>query len=194
MKTMIGLTGGTGCGKSTAATYLQKKGAFVIDADEIARRMTAPGTPTSMAVLQEFPEAAAPDGSFSRKRLGALVFSDPEKLAKLNAITHPAIIREIRGLIERTTAPLMVLDAPLLFQSGLDDVCTVTVGFLADKTTRIHRIMERDGLDEAGAKNRIASQPEDEYFRSRATYIIENNGEVSAVYEQIESILKELSL
>ncbi len=194
MKTIIGLTGGTGCGKSTAATYLQKKGAFIIDADEIARRMTAPGTPTSMEVLAAFPEAAAPDGSFSRKRLGALVFSDPEKLAKLNAITHPAIIREIRGLIERTTAPLMVLDAPLLFQSGLDDVCTVTVGFLADESIRIHRITERDGLDETGAKNRIASQPEDDYFRARATHIIENNGSVDAVYEQIESILKELAL
>lgn len=194
MEIVLGLTGGTGCGKSTAAVYLQKKGAFLIDADEIARRMTAPGTPTAAAILKAFPEAAAPDGSFSRKRLGALVFSDAEKLAQLNAITHPAIISEIRQLLDRTDTVITVLDAPLLFQSGLEDACTATVGFLADESLRIQRIMDRDGLDEEGARRRIASQPDDDYFRKRATYIIENNGDVNEVYAKLDAILKEFNL
>lgn len=194
MDVIIGLTGGTGCGKSTAAAYLQKKGAYIIDADKIARRITAPGTPALAEIAAAFQDVLLPEGALDRKKLGALVFSDAEALNKLNHITHTYIIKDIENLLLASSRPLTVIDAPLLYECGLERLCTVCIGVLASRSRRLQRIMERDGLSEAEAGHRIDTQPPDAYYRARCRYIIENDGNLSAMEQTLNAILKELIL
>ncbi len=194
MDVVIGLTGGTGCGKSTAAAYLQKKGAYIIDADKIARKITAPGTPALAEIAASFQDVLLPDGTLNRKKLGSLVFSDAESLNKLNKITHTYIIKEIEGLLSASPRPLTVIDAPLLFECGLERLCTACIGVLASRPRRFERIMERDGLSEAEAGRRIDAQPPDAYYRARCRYIIENDGDPTAMEQTLNTILKELTL
>lgn len=194
MNTILGLTGGTGCGKSTVAEYLQKKGAEIIDADEIARFVVTPGQPALAEIAAAFTDVLLSDGTLNRKKLGSLVFSDAAARSKLNEITHAYIINEIKIRLARTTCPLTVIDAPLLFECGLDSLCTACVGVLADVRARKERIMLRDGLTEEEALNRINAQPTDAFYRNRCRFIIENNNDSSLLEEKIDAILKELSL
>lgn len=193
MSTVIGLTGGTGCGKSAAAEYLQKKGAVIIDADRIAREITEPGQPALLRLAAAFPGILQTDGSLNRKKLGTLVFSDSEALERLNGITHAYIINEIEKRLAASSRPLTVIDAPLLLECGLERLCDCCIAVLADRSLRLQRIIERDHLTEEEAFNRIASQPEDSFYRSRCRFILENNSSLSALEQALDDILKELA-
>lgn len=193
MSTVIGLTGGTGCGKSAAAEYLQKKGAVIIDADRIAREITEPGQPALLRLTAAFPGILQTDGSLNRKKLGTLVFSDPEALERLNGITHAYIINEIEKRLAASSQPLTVIDAPLLLECGLERLCDCCIAVLANRSLRLQRIIERDHLTEEEAFNRIASQPEDSFYRSHCRFILENNSSLSALEQALDDILKELA-
>ena len=192
MKIVLGLTGGSGCGKSVAAEYLKSRGAFIIDADKIARKIMNPGEAAYRQVVACFKNITLSGGEIDRKKLGALVFSDKQELKKLNTITHSVIIREIETELAETDEPFVVIDAPLLFECGLERLCTASLSILASTKDRIRRIAARDGLSEVIAFNRILSQNNDEYYRSRSEFVIENNGSLTELYNSLDLILKEL--
>ena len=161
MTVVIGLTGPIGCGKSTISGWLGEHGAIVVDADGVARDVTAPGRPAHDAVLRRFGEAVqTPAGGLDRGALGRLVFSDPERLRELEAIVHPAVRREILAVLEAArsaAAPAVVVEAIKLVESGLAALCDEVWLVTCDPDAQLERLRER-GLPAADAAQRIAAQ------------------------------------
>ena len=159
---IIALTGGIACGKSTLAEMLRDLGTPVIDADAISRGLTAPGGKALPAIREAFgSEVFQNDQTLNRAALAERVFHDPEQLQKLNAITHPLIIEQMQSEIERcrdSGAPVVVLDVPLLFETGLDRLADETVCVSAPLPVQLKRLMTRNGLTEEQAMRRIQSQ------------------------------------
>lgn len=159
---IIALTGGIACGKTTLANMLRELGAPVIDADAISRSLTAPGGKALPALREAFGGEVFQDGqTLNRAALAARVFQDPEQLRKLNAVTHPLIIERMQSEIERcrkSGAPVVVLDVPLLFETGLDRLADETVCVSAPLPVQLKRLMTRNGLTEEQAMRRIQSQ------------------------------------
>ena len=159
---IIALTGGIACGKSTLAEMLRELGAPVVDADEVSRSLTAPGGKALPAIREAFgSKVFQNDQTLNRAALAARVFQDPEQLRKLNAVTHPLIIERMQSEIERcrkSGAPVVVLDVPLLFETGLDRLADETVCVSAPLPVQLKRLMTRNGLTEEQAMRRIQSQ------------------------------------
>ncbi len=189
---VLGLTGGTGAGKSTVASYLAQKGAFMIDADKISREVLKKGMPALTEVSAAFSDVLLPDGSLNRKKLAAMVFSDEEKLHTLNRITHKYIIKEIKEALASSKEELTVIDAPLLFEAGLERLCDACLFVTAEKSTRLKRICVRDGLTTEEANARIRAQQEDAFYKQKNCYMIENNETTKELYDKIDTFLKEL--
>ncbi|MBQ8588777.1 MAG: dephospho-CoA kinase [Clostridia bacterium] len=185
---IIGLTGGSGTGKSTACRYFENRGLLVIDSDKIAREICEKGEPCLREIADFFgKEVLDESGRLMRRTLGKIVFSDSKKLEKLNEITHKYIAERIRSVIYRNSERDIVIDAPLLFEAGLGDICTIRLCVLASKEIRMARIVERDGISQEQALNRISSQKSDEYYISRCEYCVYNDGDV----EQLAAKLSE---
>ncbi len=176
---VVGLTGQTGSGKTTVCETFFKEGFAVIDCDKVARAVTVDSSECCKELSLHFPACFDEKLHLDRRALGKAVFKDKEKLEQLNGIIFPYINREIEARIvalAENGAGLILLDAPTLFEAGADRFCDVIVACTADKELRLERIMRRDGLDRLTASERIDSQLSEEFFRSRADYIIENNG------------------
>jgi dephospho-CoA kinase len=186
----VGLTGGIGSGKSTVAAALRDLGAQVIDADVVAREVVEPGRPTLAAIAERFgADLVRPDGSLDRAALAAIVFPDPAALADLDRITGPAItarVRELRAAAD--VQAVSVYDMPLLVERRLwpHEHLSVVVG--ADAETRVRRLVEQRGLDEADARHRIARQATDEERRAAADVWVDNDGTVEATREQVRAL------
>jgi len=193
---VFGLTGGIGSGKSTAAALFRERGVPVVDADELAREAVAPGSPGLAQVLEAFgPQIRAADGSLDRKQLGALVFADGEARKRLNAITHPIVRRlsqERFAALDREGATLAGYDVPLLFEVGLDAVLRPIVVVVAREATQLERIQARDGISEAAARARLASQLPLTDKQKRADYVLYNNGTPAALAAQVDAVLEKL--
>lgn len=189
---IIGLTGQTGAGKSTVAAWLQAHGTVCIDADRVSRAVTKPGTAAFKEVIAAFgKEMLSADGTLNRRALGSLVFADEVKRKQLESILFPHIITDIRRQLERAEnngAAVAVLDAPTLFESGLDKICTRTVGVVADENRRYDRIVARDGLTADAAKARMNAQKSEAFFRTHCDAIIENNGDREALEQRIREV------
>lgn len=176
----LGLTGPTGAGKSTVACLLEQNGIPLVDADAIARTVTEKGSPVLSALADTFgKDILFPDGSLDRRALAAVAFSSKENTEKLNAVTHPAILARIRRALADATGDAVVLDAPLLFETGLDALCDHTVAIVADEAVRLARITARDGISEEAAKKRMAVQPDTAFYAARADILLHNNGDRS---------------
>lgn len=188
---IIGLTGPSGAGKGTFAQHLPFP---CLDTDKTAREVVKKGSPCLDELCAAFgSEILLPDGELDRKALGALAFSDKERLATLNRITHRYISEKVKQwLNERETEgeSAVILDAPQLFESGEDALCDITVAVLSDSKTRLSRILSRDGVPEEYARARMASQKPDEFFREHCTYVIENNGTEKELQDRAESFAK----
>lgn len=188
----LGLTGPTGAGKTTVAHLLEQNGIPLVDADAIARTVTEKGSPVLSALADTFgKDILFPDGSLDRRALAAVAFSSKENTEKLNAVTHPAILARIRRALADATGDAVVLDAPLLFETGLDALCDHTAAIVADEAVRLARITARDGISEEAAKKRMAVQPDTAFYAARADILLYNNGDktpaalAAALFEQI---------
>lgn len=155
---VVGITGGSGSGKSYICKALCKLGYTIIDADQIAREIVKPGEEALVQIVAEFGEDVLnTDGTLNRKALADIVFSDKDALALLNRITHTQITTRIRALLCDENAQY-IIDAPLLYEAGLDKLCFKVIGVTADADVRIARIIARDTITEAMAHKRLNSQ------------------------------------
>ena len=192
---LIGLTGGIASGKSTVAKRLADLGAVGIDADQLAREVVEPGTPGLAAIAHEFgAEMLLPDGTLNRPALGAIIFTDPVRRERLNAITHPAVRQLTRARVAAAAAAdphaIVVYDVPLLAEAvagGLVSFDLIVV-VQADADTRIRRMVELRGLTRAEAEQRIDAQASDEERLALADVVIDNTGTVDATLAQVDSL------
>lgn len=181
---IVGLTGPTGAGKSEAARLLSAAGIPVVDADRLAREVTAKGHPCLLELAQAFSSAILhADGTLNRAALAAAAFACEESTARLNAITHPHILRlaeERFAALQNEGFTLVAVDAPLLFESGMDTMCDRTVAVLAPAEVRQARICERDGITAEQAALRMHAQPDETFYRERADEVLYNDGDLAA--------------
>ena len=175
---IIGITGGTGCGKTTALNAIRALGGVVLDCDAIYHELLETDRELLAAIEKRFP-GTVENGTLERKKLGSVVFSDAQALADLNAITHGGVKREVLRRLE--DAPkLAAIDAIALFEGGLAELCDVTVAVTAPVEDRVKRLMAREGISEEYARKRIAAQHEDAWFRGHCDYVLGNNGKLDA--------------
>jgi dephospho-CoA kinase len=195
---IVGLTGGIGSGKTTVTEYLISRGVHVLDADRIAREIVLPGSDMLIELSSVFgKDILQEDGSLDRKKLGGIVFSDAEKKKTLDRLMHTRILELIHERIfqfreEQEHAKVIFIDAPLLFETGLDKSADEIWVIDADDETRIRRIMARDGLAREEILKRIESQMTREEKNSRADVILDNTGDQEALYRQIDELLKKI--
>ena len=191
---IIGITGGTGCGKTTALNELKRRGALLIDCDAVYHRMLETDRPMLDEIEKYFPGAVI-DGKLDRKALGAVVFTDEEALRDLNIITHRHINLEIRRILREHAmngGTLAAIDAIELFSSGLAKRCTATIGVIADREVRIDRIMRRDGISREYAMMRVNAQRPNEYFIQKCSHVLENNGSQEEFIEKCRKTFEEV--
>jgi len=193
---VIGLTGGIGSGKSTVSDYLRKKGITVLDADQIAREIVLPGKEALKELVAYFgEEILLENGLLNRKKLGKIVFSDPEKKLKLDQIMHDKICSQILKKLQNESsqgAAYIILDAPLLLETGMDKIVDQIWIVEMQDTLRIGRVMKRDNLSEEEVKARISQQMSTEERRKKAHNIIDNSSDLVNLYAQVDQLLANL--
>lgn len=176
MKKVIGITGNSGSGKTTATEILRKlTKADIIDADKVVRELSVPGTEYLNAIKEKFSESVLfEDGSLNRKELANKIYNNKEDLEILNSLTFKYVVQEIRKRIKESNNNIIILDAPLLFESGLNKECTSVIGLIAPFEVKVNRIVARDGISEETAYSRINIQAKDEFYIDKADIVIEN--------------------
>lgn len=176
--TIIGITGPTGAGKTTALNELEKLGGAIIDADAVYHDLLTSDHTLRDELEDRFGPLTDGLGHFDRKKLGTIVFADPAAMADLNAIANRYITAEIRGRLEqaeRAGRPAAAIDAIRLFESGLAELCSATLAITAPPEVRIRRIMAREGISEDYARSRVAAQQRDEYYVGKCGYTLVND-------------------
>jgi dephospho-CoA kinase len=192
---LAGLTGGIGSGKSTVAQRLVKQGAELIDADQIAREVVLPGTPTWKKLVDHFgDEILDDDGFIDRPALGRIVFASPEKRALLNELTHPPVIEEIANRLEVLQAfdGVVVLDVPLLVEAGVDRGYAAVVVVASQPDTQVRRLVEHRGMTEEDARARVEAQAPLESKLAIATHVIWNEGSLDDLEAEADRVGEEL--
>lgn len=187
---IIGITGGTGCGKTTALRAVAELGGVTLDCDRIYHRLLSTDPGLTAAIGARFPGTVT-GGVLDRKALGRVVFHDDGALLALNAITHGAVRAEvIRRLTPRPS--LAAIDAIALFEGGLAELCDVTVAVTAPEAVRAARLMARDGVSREYAEARIAAQRRQSYYAEKCRYVLENTGDLQAFYAKCLAFFREL--
>lgn len=191
---LIGLTGGIGSGKSTLGRAAADLGFFVIDADKVGHNILLSGNPAYNEVVEHFGSGIlSPSGEIDRKKLGAIVFSDSDKLKVLDQITHKRIAQAIDDMIKGCDNKNIVLEAAVLFESGMDKICDFIIAVVAPADQRAKRIAARDSLDEKRVMERMCSQKDDAYYTERADMVIRNDGDLSRLYSEGIRVFSEVA-
>ena len=190
---ILGVTGGSGSGKTLLGEWLRANcGALLLDADRIYHEMLRTDADLQAALAAEFGPEAVKNGEVDRPALARIVFGDAEKLRRLDEITHPRIVGRIREELARADAPMAVIDAFGLVQSGLDRLCDETVAVCCDRDTRIARVMQRDGVGAAEAAARIDAQPDDAFYRAACGRVLNNSGDKAQFSADAERMIKKI--
>lgn len=171
---IIGITGGTGCGKTTALEVIAQLGGMILDCDAIYHDLLRTNRDLLGQIAARFP-GTVENSQLLRKKLGQVVFSDPQALSDLNGITHRFVCQAVEETL-KTKPSLAAIDAIALVESGLSRLCDVTVAVTAPVDVRVARLMVRDRIPESYARARIAAQPSEDFFRTHCNYVLENNG------------------
>lgn len=192
---VIGLTGGTGSGKSVVSKSLAQAGAVIVDADQIAHEIIEKGRPAYDEILAYYGrEILDVEGNIIRKKLGEIVFRDAEKLAFLNRCTHKYICaeteRQIASAKQAGMAKMIVLDAPLLLEAGLERLCDAVWVVYAEAAVRAKRVMERDGISLSLAEARIANQKSWEEYAAVADVVIDNSKDLPYLQTQLAKLME----
>ncbi|MBI1846541.1 MAG: dephospho-CoA kinase [Candidatus Rokubacteria bacterium] len=190
---LVGLTGGIATGKSTVSALFRALGAEIIDADQLAREVVEPGEPASRDIVEEFGRAVLqPDGRLDRKALGAIVFADPARRKRLEAITHPRIrerfLTRLAELESRDFSGLVFFDAPVMIESGNYRTMDRLVVVMTDAPTQESRFIARDGGTREDALRRIASQMPVAEKAKLADYVIDNSGDRAATEVEVRRV------
>lgn len=194
---VIGITGGLASGKSLVTGEFKRLGAMVVDADIISRQVSAKDGDAYADIVKEFGQTILKeDGSIDRKALGAIVFSDKDKLKKLNVITHPRIIKRLRDEVQRlkTESPgaVIAVDAALLIETGLNRDMDAVIVVYADEAKRIQRSVKRDNITEADASQRSDAQMNLKEKAAMADFVIENNGTMEETRKKARDVFEGL--
>lgn len=190
---ILGITGGSGSGKSYVSKKLCENDGLWIDADAVYHKLLEKSVAMRNAILKEFPEAEV-NGEINRKKLASMVFTNDRDLMKLNKITHPFVIEDIEKQIAEcycTNVELVVIDAIALFESGLSKICDKVIGVIASDECRLNRIISRDDIGIDRARARVNAQQKNDFYKKKCDYIIENS-ENSPLEYQINDILSEI--
>lgn len=193
---LVGLTGGIGSGKSTVARMLEERGAVVFDADVLARSVVEPGTPGHAAVTERFgANVLAPGGELDREALASIVFADPAARRDLEAIVHPEVLRLFAEGSEayRETDRVVVFSAPLLVETGMHTAFDVLVVVSATTATQVERLMRERGMSEAAILARIDAQAPLEDKAEVADFLVDNEGALDELEQQIDRLWSDLS-
>ena len=192
---IIGLTGGSGAGKSVVAAELKKLGAGIVDADAIYRKLCDENLDMLLELQKAFGDILTIDKKLDREKLAGIVFSDSNKLKKLNEITifyiKKASDEKFKALKDKGIK-IAIYDAPTLFQTGTDSICDGVIGIIADRNIRIERIIKRDNISEKAAIARIDAQPDDKFYYDRCQYIIKNNVSHETLKNQVKQLWQRL--
>ena len=189
---IIGITGGTGCGKTTLLNLIRERGGLVLDCDAIYHELLQTDKQMLSAINARFP-GVVENGALNRKKLGSIVFTDKQALMDLNAITHSAVKREV--VLSLENAPqLAAIDAIGLFEGGLAELCDVTVAVTAPREDRIRRLVARDGISEEYARARIAAQKREDWFREKCDHCLENHGDLESFRAKCLAFLARLGI
>ena len=193
---VIGVTGSSGAGKTTLSKILNEQADIkVIDADKVVKKMSVPGTEYLNAIKETFgKEVFYEDGSLNRKELARKIYNDNSSRENLNSLTFNYVVKEIISRLKQVNdenIKFTIIDAPLLFESGLDKCCDYVIALVADQELKIRRICKRDNIDEETAKSRLNIQNEDSYYTEKSDFVIHNKKncnlkiEVEKIFEQI---------
>jgi dephospho-CoA kinase len=190
---LVGLTGGIATGKSTVTDVFRRLGCEIVDADVLAREVVEPGAPALADITREFgADVLQSDGTLDRKRLGAIVFADPDRRRRLEQITHPAIrarlAARLAALAERGFAGIVIFDAPVMIESGNHKSMDRLVVVVTDETTQRARLTARDAIDDAEAGRKIGSQMPVADKARLADYVIDNSGTREATEAQARRV------
>jgi dephospho-CoA kinase len=193
---ILGLTGNIASGKSTVAKELKNRGAQLVDADLLAREVVQPGSPTLAAIAAEFgQEMLTGEGELNREQLGALIFADEGARLKLNALIHPAIAALARERLQAaccSAAPLLVYEAPLLYEVGAESHVDKVLFVRIEPQVQLKRLMARNGLTELEARQRMEAQMGQQEKAARADYVIDNSGSLEQTLAQLDQLWREL--
>lgn len=182
----------SGAGKTTVSEVFKENGFEVINCDMVAREVTEKGTACLKEIAEKFDGVLNPDGTLDRKKLGSIVFNDKEKLKLLNDTIYPFIsYRVIKG-IENTDNNYVLLDAPTLFESGIDFICDGVVSVVCDKELSVKRIMARDNISEEAAESRLSSQHDKSFYKEKSSFCIENNDTADVLQKKAEEIARQI--
>ena len=187
---IIGVTGSSGAGKDTLCEILENKyNAEIVDADKIARELSKKGTMYLQSIVESFGSGIVDrKGELNRKKLASIIYEDDKKREKLNKLTFIYVVDEIKKRINKIKKKIIVVNAPLLFESNLDQVCDFVIAIIAERNVQIERIMKRDNIKADEAEKRLNMQNTDEFYIENADFIIHNKGDIKDIEKQLKDI------
>lgn len=184
---IIGITGSSGAGKDTVCEILEKQyNAEIVDADKIAKELSKKGTMYLKSIVNCFGSGIVDNkGELNRKKLANIIFEDENKREELNKLTFIHVVDEIKKKISNLKKKIIVVNAPLLYESNLNQICDFVIAVIADHEKQVHRVMKRDNITKEEAEKRLNAQSSNAFFTENAEYIIYNNEDISNIEEQI---------